>query len=178
MRNANRAVAVLAGVLLTGQVARADAHTLPTLGVGAGAFRKGSDKTVSFVTDLFLGMDVRAEDALPGLKRYPAFIARGHLLLGGGSRFEPRAYLVLHTTAWGEHRVGGDSAVALGAGPSIPLGSDTPVSLGLFAQATGGNILSLELGVRALAGPLDLSATVQFDVAQALLLLHRALGDH
>ncbi len=176
MRASNRAVAVMVGLLLTGQVARADAHVLPTLGVGAGAFRTGADKTVHFVTDLSLGMDVRGQDKLPGLKRYPGFVASANLLLGGVRRFEPRASLVLHMVDWDDHSHGENSAIALGAGPSVPLGSDAPVTLGLFARATGANVLSLELGVRSLAGPLDLSATLQFDVAQALLKLHRALS--
>ncbi len=176
MRASNRAVAVLVGLLLTGQVARADGHVLPMLGVGAGAFRTGADKTVHFVTDLSLGMDVRGGNTLPGLNRYPGFVASANLLLGGVSRFEPRAYLALHMVDWDNPSEGENSAIALGAGPSIPLGGDTPVTLGLFVRGTGANVLSLELGVRSLSGPLDLSLTLQFDVAQALLLLYGALG--
>jgi hypothetical protein len=176
MRISKRAVMV--GVLLSGQVARAEADTLPSFGVGAGAFRDGADKSVSFVTDLFLGVDVRAQDPVPGLK-YPAFIARAHLLLGGTSRFEPRAYLAVHSSSWSAFLSGREeTAFALGVGPSIPLGSEGKLTVGVFAQVTASNFLSLEVGARSLSGPLDLSATVQFDIALGLLTLARAMGDH
>jgi hypothetical protein len=178
MTRSKRIVPILAVVLLTGQVAWADADTLPTMGLGAGAFWAGTDKSLSLVTDLFLGVDVRAQDPVPGL-RYPAFVARAHLLLGGTSRLEPRVYLVGHSSSWAAFLSGSeDTAFALGVGPSIPLGSNTSAKLsaGLFLQVTGANMLSLELGCRALAGPVDLSATIQFDAALGLRTLVRVMG--
>lgn len=178
MRISKRAVPLMVGVLLSGQGARAEADTLPSFGVGAGVFREGVDKSVSVVADLFLGVDVRAQDPAFGQK-YPAFVARAHFLLGGTNRFEPRAYLAVHSTSWSGFLSGReDTAFALGVGPSIPLGSEGKLTAGVFAQVTAANFLSLEVGVRNLSGPLDLSATVQFDIALGLFRLATVMGDH
>jgi hypothetical protein len=162
-----------AGVLLlvvVGSVAEAahGALPFPSLGVGPGLFRDGAERKLSFQLDLFAGVDVRSDSVLGDIPLYPAFLGRGHLVLGAVDRLEPRVYGVLHSRAL--NAFSEDLAVGLGFAPSIPLGDERELAPAVFLHVSVANLVVLDLGMRSFTGPQDFSATLQVDLV--LVLIH------
>ena len=147
--------------LLAGTPALAKGETLVSFGAGGELGRNSELRKATGAADLFFGFhthwDLGAEaQAHPGLR------LRAHALLGSEDRFEPRAYLFVHSA----RSMRGDSAFGLGAAPSI---SASGVHPALFANVTFLGFLAFELGVRTGVGQPRVSGSLQFDLAQAVM---------